>query len=119
MYECDEFQEVKELGTAMPYGCNDNIKGVGNWSSPGCSENNVMSLFNTNPRAKRNHGHKRSKLHISTWLHSMYMDHLLIRLSNYIYFDFYCLQCILLVEQNIDNGEYSRRFYTWTKDSLR
>jgi hypothetical protein len=40
---------IKELGTAMPYGCNDNIKGVGNLSSPGCSEINVMSLFNTNP----------------------------------------------------------------------
>jgi hypothetical protein len=29
----------------MPYGCNDNIKGVGNLSSPGCNEINVMSLF--------------------------------------------------------------------------
>jgi hypothetical protein len=29
---------IKELGTAMPYGCNDNIKEVGNVSSPGCSE---------------------------------------------------------------------------------
>ena len=37
---------IKELGTAMPYGCNDNIKGVGNLSSPGCNEINVMSLFN-------------------------------------------------------------------------
>jgi hypothetical protein len=27
---------IKELGTAMPYGCNDNIKGVGNLSSLGC-----------------------------------------------------------------------------------
>jgi hypothetical protein len=26
---------IKELGTAMHYGCNDNIKGVGNLSSPG------------------------------------------------------------------------------------
>ena len=25
---------IKELGTAMPYGCNDNIKGVGHLSSP-------------------------------------------------------------------------------------
>jgi hypothetical protein len=44
---------IKELGTAMPYGCNDNIKGVGNLSSPGCNEINVMSLFNTIPRTKR------------------------------------------------------------------
>jgi hypothetical protein len=49
----------RELGTAMPYGCNDNIKGVGNLSSPGCSEINVMSLFNTISRTKRSHGHKR------------------------------------------------------------
>jgi hypothetical protein len=49
---------IEELGTAMPYGCNDNIKGVGNLSSTGCSEINVMSFFNTNPRAKRSHGHK-------------------------------------------------------------
>ena len=38
---------IKELGTAMPYDCNDNIKGVGNLASPGCSEINVMSLFKT------------------------------------------------------------------------
>ena len=50
---------IKELGTAMPYGCNDNIKRVRNLSSPGCSEINVMSLFNTIPRTKRSHGHKR------------------------------------------------------------
>ena len=43
----------------MPYGCNDNIKGVRNLSSPGWSEINVMSLFNTIPRTKRSHGHKR------------------------------------------------------------
>ena len=36
---------IKELGTAMPYGCNDNIKGVGNLSSPGYNEINVMSLL--------------------------------------------------------------------------
>ena len=43
----------------MFLGCNDNIKEVGNLSSPGCSEINVMSLFNTIPRTKRSHGHKR------------------------------------------------------------
>jgi hypothetical protein len=36
----------------MPYGCNDYIKGVGNLSSPGCNEINVMSLFNTIPRTQ-------------------------------------------------------------------
>jgi hypothetical protein len=43
---------IKELGTAMPCGCNDNIKGVGILSSPGYNEINVMSLFNTIPRTK-------------------------------------------------------------------
>ena len=54
-----ELFSIKELGIAMPYGCNDNIKGVGNLSSSGCSELNVMSLFNTIPGTKRSHGHKR------------------------------------------------------------
>ena len=45
---------IKELGTAMPYGCNDNSKGVGNLSSPGCNEINA-----TFPRTKHRHGHKR------------------------------------------------------------
>jgi hypothetical protein len=49
----EESQVPGDLGTAMPYGCNDNIKGVGNLSSPGCNEINVMSLFNTIPRTKR------------------------------------------------------------------
>jgi hypothetical protein len=54
-----ELFRIKELGTAMPYGCNDNIKGVVNLSGPGCNEINVMRLFNTIPRTKRSHGHKR------------------------------------------------------------
>ena len=29
----------------MPYGCNDNIKGVGNLSSPGCNELNVAMVI--------------------------------------------------------------------------
>ncbi len=43
----------------MPYGCNDNVKGVGNLSSPACSDVNVMSLFNTTLRNQRSHGQKR------------------------------------------------------------
>ena len=43
------------------YGCNDNIKGVRNLSSPGCNEVNVMSHFNTITINKRSHGHKRIK----------------------------------------------------------
>jgi hypothetical protein len=53
------YASFEELGTTMTYGCNGNIKGVGNFSSPGCSEINVMNLFNTIPRTKRSHGHKR------------------------------------------------------------
>jgi hypothetical protein len=46
LYRTDrELFWIKELGTAMPYGCNDNIKGVGNLSSHGCNEINVMSLL--------------------------------------------------------------------------
>ena len=51
-----ELYWIKELGTAMPYGCNDNIKGVGNLSSPACNDVNVMRLFNTNQRPVRSHG---------------------------------------------------------------
>ena len=46
LYRTDrELFWIKGLGTAMPYGCNDNINGVGNLSSPGCNEINVMSLL--------------------------------------------------------------------------
>ena len=45
---------LRSTNSDYPY-----IKGVGNLSSPGCSEINVMSLFNTIPRTKRSHGHKR------------------------------------------------------------
>jgi hypothetical protein len=34
------------LANRLFLGCNDNIKEVGNLSSPGCSEINVRSLFN-------------------------------------------------------------------------
>jgi hypothetical protein len=50
--------KIPKIFTAMPYGWNDNIKGVRNLSSPGCNEINVMSLFNTIPRTKRCHGIK-------------------------------------------------------------
>ena len=47
---------IKELGTAMPYDCSDNIKSVGNLSSPACNDVNVMRLFNNNKRTTRTHG---------------------------------------------------------------
>jgi hypothetical protein len=49
---------IRELGTATPYGCNDNINSMGNLTSPGYSSVNVMNLFNRSPRRRRSHGHR-------------------------------------------------------------
>ena len=40
-----ELHWIKELGTAAPYGCNDQIKGVGTLSSPSCKHTNVLGIF--------------------------------------------------------------------------
>ena len=53
-----ELYWIQQLCTAMPYGCNDNIKDIGNLSSPNCSEVNVMGIFNSPVRRKRSHGHR-------------------------------------------------------------
>ena len=53
-----ELHWIRQLGTAMPYGCNDNIKDIGNLSSPRCSDVNVMGLFDSPVRRKRSHGHR-------------------------------------------------------------
>ena len=50
---------IKELGTAKPYGVNDQIKGVGTLSSISCKKTNIYSLFNKQPRQKRSHGKRR------------------------------------------------------------
>ena len=55
--ELEEFW-IKELGTASPYGCNDNVSSVGNLSSPSCSNINVMNLFPSFKRRPRSHGHR-------------------------------------------------------------
>ena len=47
---------IKELGTAKPYGFNDQIKGVGTLSSTSCKKTNVYTLFNKHQRWKRSHG---------------------------------------------------------------
>ena len=47
---------IKELGTASPYGCNDNVSSIGNLTSPSCSNVNVMNLFPSFNRKKRSHG---------------------------------------------------------------
>ena len=49
---------IRELGTAAPYGCNDKIDSVENLTSPRCSSFNVMGLFGSSQRRKRNHGHR-------------------------------------------------------------
>ena len=47
---------IKNLNTAAPYGCNDNISTIGNLTSPGCQSVNVTSLFNRPQRRPRSHG---------------------------------------------------------------
>ena len=37
---------IKELGTAKPYGFNDQIKGVGTLTNTSCKKTNVYTLFN-------------------------------------------------------------------------
>ena len=41
---------IKELGTAKPYGFNDQIKGVGSLTSISCKKTNIYSLFNKQSR---------------------------------------------------------------------
>ena len=47
---------IKELGTASPCGCNDNVSSIGNLTSPSCSNINVMHLFPSFNIKKRSHG---------------------------------------------------------------
>ena len=47
---------IIELGTAKPYGFNDQIKGVGTLSSTSCKKTNVYTLFNKHQRRKSSHG---------------------------------------------------------------
>ena len=49
---------IKTLGTASPYGCNDNMSSKGNLRNPSCSNTNVMILFPSLSRRKRSHGHR-------------------------------------------------------------
>ena len=41
-----ELHWIKELGTAAPYGCNDQIKGFCTLNSPSCKHTNVLGIFN-------------------------------------------------------------------------
>ena len=49
---------IKQLGAAAPYGCSDQIKGVGTLGSPSCKRTNVLGIFNKQQRRKRSHGHR-------------------------------------------------------------
>ena len=49
---------IKELGTAKPYGFNDQINGDGTLSSISCKKTNIYSVFNKQPRQKRSYGKK-------------------------------------------------------------
>ena len=53
-----ELYWTKELGTAAPYGCNDQIKGAGTQSSPSCKDTNVLGIFSKQQQQKRSHGHR-------------------------------------------------------------
>ena len=56
-----ELHWIKGLGTAKPYGFNDQIKGVGTLSSTSCKKTNIYALFNKHPRRKRSHGKRHYK----------------------------------------------------------
>ena len=53
-----ELHRIKEFGTAAPYGCNDQIKGVGTLSSSSCKHTNVLGVFSKQQQRKRSHGHR-------------------------------------------------------------
>jgi hypothetical protein len=67
---------IRKLGTAFPYGCNDNIGSIGNISSPKCASSNVnvMGIFNNTSRRKRSHGHR---LYNKPIIHDVSFDSLL------------------------------------------
>ena len=60
-----ELHWIKELGTTAPYGCNDQIKGVGTLSSPLCKHTNVLDILtnNNNKREAMDIGITTKKLH--------------------------------------------------------
>ena len=64
---------IKELGTTLPYGCNDNIKGIGNLSNVRQDNVNSLSLLNSQTRRKRSHGKRKnnSKNHVFDFLNML------------------------------------------------
>ena len=49
---------IRRLGTAISYGCNDNIKSKGNLSSQYKHSMKVTTLLHKNQSKKRSHGHR-------------------------------------------------------------
>ena len=65
---------IKELGTAVPCGCNVNIKGVSNTNNPENSDVNAMKLFDTNQLINRSPGRRsldrfRTSKAMLEWIH--------------------------------------------------
>ena len=50
---------IRQLGTAVPYSCNDHIDSIGNHTSPGCQSVNVFNLFDRTSRRHESHGPRR------------------------------------------------------------
>ena len=46
---------IRQLGTAVPYGCNDRIDSIGNLTSPGSQSVNDLNLFDRTSRRHRSH----------------------------------------------------------------
>ena len=53
-----ELHWIKELGTAAPYGCNEQIRRVGTLCSLSSKHTNVLGSFNKQQRRKRSNGYR-------------------------------------------------------------
>ena len=60
---------IRELTTAIPYGCNDKIDGIGIQSSPTCRSVNVVYIFNSTSLRKQSHSgrHYTSPHYYTSW----------------------------------------------------
>ena len=63
------------MSTSLPYKCNGKPDNIGNLSSPGCSNVNVINMFDNTPRRKRSHGHRQ---YTSPQLHDVSINNLLV-----------------------------------------
>ena len=51
--------EIRKLGTAAPYGCNDHIDNIRNPTSSGCQSVNVFNLFDRLSMRPQGHGSRK------------------------------------------------------------